>query len=105
MGEYFLLKCRTGVRLIILATVHCSTMTALRLPFDLFKAAPLCPTQLRLVSRVPVAISRRYASTKKPKGDKKKKKARSHYLNQPLSKGIQFSLCDAIRYGLVLKLP
>ena len=63
----------------------------------------LYPTRARIALRFPGFTAQRYASSGKPKDQgKKKKKARNNYLNQDLSKGTQFSLCDAMRYVVVI---
>lgn len=66
----------------------------------------LCPTGARIALRLSCGIAKRHASglsigdrrvRDQPKS--KKKKARTDYINQSLKNAMQFSLCDAMRYG------
>ena len=58
-----------------------------------------CPTQTRIAIRWSYIASKRWASTNSRDQVKKKKKVRTQYMNQDLKKGMQFSLCDAMRYA------
>ena len=69
-----------------------------------FAMSFLCPTRVRIALRLPHLFPQRCLSGVKPKKQgEKKKKGRTQYNNQDLSKGIQFSLCDAMRYVISLR--